>query len=51
MWLLIMLKFTKKQGFTHSLEDAFLEKLQGGQIDTPRWGLKLNGSWKMYGLS
>ena len=33
---MIMLKVTKNQGFTLSLEDAFLEKLQGrGQIDTP----------------
>ena len=25
----------KKQGFTLSLEDTFLEKPQGGQIDSP----------------
>ena len=30
-----MLKATKNQGFTLSLEDTFLEKLQGG-------GVKLN---------
>ena len=31
---MIVLKVTKKQGFTLSLEDIFLEKRQGwGQID------------------
>ena len=35
MWLLIILKVTKKHGFTLSLEDKFLEKSQGGQIDPP----------------
>ena len=32
-----ILKVTKKQGFTHSLEDTSFEKLQGGggQIDPP----------------
>ena len=30
MWLIIILKFTKIQGFTLSLEHTFLEKLQGG---------------------
>ena len=31
-----MLKATKNQGFTLSLEDTFLEKLQGGgQIESP----------------
>ena len=29
MWLTIILRVTKKQGFTLSLEDAFFEKLQG----------------------
>ena len=29
MWLKIILKATKKQGFTVSLEDIFLEKPQG----------------------
>ena len=34
MWLMIILKFTKNQGFTLSLEDKFFEKPQGvGQID------------------
>ena len=28
MWLMIILKVTKKQGFTFSLKDTFLEKLQ-----------------------
>ena len=30
MWLMIILKVTKNQGFTLSLEDAFFEKTQGG---------------------
>ena len=30
---MIILKDTKKQGFTLSLEDTFFEKPQGGQID------------------
>ena len=30
---MMILKVTKNQGFTLSLEDAFFEKLQGGQID------------------
>ena len=36
MWLMIILKVTKNQGFTLSLEDTFLKKPQGGrggQID------------------
>ena len=33
MWLMTMLKVRKKQGFTLSLEDTFLEKPQGGQIE------------------
>ena len=35
MWLMAILKVTKNQGFTFSLEDTFLEKLQGvgHQID------------------
>ena len=34
MWLLILLKVTKNQAFTLSLEDKFFEKPQGGvQID------------------
>ena len=33
---MIILKVTKKQGFTLSLEDTFFEKPQeGGQIDRP----------------
>ena len=33
---MIILKVTKDQGFTFSLEDTFFKKLQGGgQIDTP----------------
>ena len=40
MCLMIILKVTKKQGFTLSLEDTFFEKPQGGggeggQIDPP----------------
>ena len=30
MWLMIILKVTKSQGFTLSLENTFLEKPQGG---------------------
>ena len=33
MWLMIVLKVTKNQGFTLSLENTFLEKPQGCQID------------------
>ena len=33
MWLMTILKVTKNQGFTLSLEDVFLEKLQG--VDNP----------------
>ena len=35
MWLMITLKVTKKQGFILSLEDTFLEKPQGVQIEPP----------------
>ena len=31
---MIILKVTKKQGFTLSLEDTFLEKPQGGRCQT-----------------
>ena len=37
MWLMIILKVTKNQGLTLSLENTFLEKPQGGeggQIDS-----------------
>ena len=30
MWLMIILKVTKNQGFTFSLEDTVFEKPQGG---------------------
>ena len=30
MWFIIILKVSEKQGFTFSLENAFLEKPQGG---------------------
>ena len=47
MCLMIILKVTKNQGFTLSLEDIFFEKPQGGQIDLPPLpavlGLKLCG--------
>ena len=33
--LMILLKSTKNQGFTLSLEDTFFEKRQRGQIDPP----------------
>ena len=32
---MIRLKVTKNEGFTLSLEDTFLQKPQGGQIDPP----------------
>ena len=32
MWLKIILKVTKKQGFTLPLEDAFLEKPHRGEV-------------------
>ena len=38
MWLMIILKVTKKQGSTLPLEDTFFEKSHGedgGQIDSP----------------
>ena len=35
MWLMIILKVTKKQGFAFFLENTFLEKSQGeGQMDS-----------------
>ena len=33
MWLLIILQVTKNQGFTFSLEDKFLKKVQGTHIN------------------
>ena len=39
LWLMIILKVTKNQGFTLSLEDSFMENQSGGgggrQNDTP----------------
>ena len=39
LWLMIILKVTKNQGFTLSLEDSFMENQsggrEGGQNDTP----------------
>ena len=35
MCLMIILKVTKNQGLTLSLEDTFIEKRQGGQIEIP----------------
>ena len=36
MYLIIILKVTKNQSFSRSLEDTFFEKPQGGgQIDPP----------------
>ena len=35
MWLMIILKVTKKQDFTLSLEDAYFQKPQGGQTEPP----------------
>ena len=44
---MIILKVTKDQGFTLSLEDTFFEKLQGGggQIDAPS-RFRVNGQNK-----
>ena len=45
IWLRVILKVTKKQGFTLSLEDTFLEKPQGGdQIEPPPSHLSVNTS-------
>ena len=35
MWLMIILKVTKKQGLTLSIEDTLLEKPQGGSNWSP----------------
>ena len=35
MWLMIILKVTKNQGFIISLEDTVSENSQAGQLDTP----------------
>ena len=35
MWLMIILKVTKNQGFTLSLEDTFFAKAQGGSNSLP----------------
>ena len=44
MYLMVILKVTKKQGFPLSLEDTFFKKPQGGQIDPPAvLGLKDSG--------
>ena len=32
-WIMIILKVTKNQGFTLSLESTFLEKPQGGRVN------------------
>ena len=55
MWLMIILKFTKKQGFNISLENTFLEKPQAplvggglwltaflGWIDFEKWNAAFN---------
>ena len=44
--LMIILKVTKNQGFTLSLEDAFLEKLKGGQADPLPQLLRVNRKTK-----
>ena len=33
----IILKVTKNQDFSHSLEDAFFKNREGGQFDTPSY--------------
>ena len=35
MWLMLILKVTKNQGFILSLEHIFLEKPQGGESNSP----------------
>ena len=42
MLLMIILKVTKSQDFTLSLENPFFEKPQGGQFDLPPGRLGLN---------
>ena len=42
IWLSIILKVTKNQGFTLSLEETFLEKLQGGDQIEPPTHLRVN---------
>ena len=52
---MIILKFTKNQGFTHPLEDTFFEKTTGGsqidlQIDLPFINVQTtNGMANYYG--
>ena len=43
MWLMVMLRVTKNQSFTLSLDDTFLEKPQWGQTDScSRLRVKIN---------
>ena len=42
IWLLIILKVTKKQGFNLSLEDTFFEKPQGVQLTHPPGHFRVN---------
>ena len=44
--LMIILKVTKNQCFTRSLEDAFLEKPKGGQADPLPQLLRVNRKTK-----
>ena len=49
MYFKIILKVTKNQGFTLSLEDTFFEKPQGDRIDTPsRFRVKQNPFVNLY---
>ena len=47
MWLMIILKVTKKQAFNRSLEDTFFKKPQGGRVDLtcPQPSKGLNFIW------
>ena len=47
MSFMIILKFTKNQGFHISLEDTFLEKPQGNIKLTPSL-LRLNNPWNFW---
>ena len=42
MYLMIILKVTKKQGFNLSLEDTFFEKPQGVQLTHPTGRFRVN---------
>ena len=47
IWLMIILEVTKIQGFTLSLDDAFLERPQLAVLGLKGWELKLVGNVKV----